>query len=112
MLSNLIAQKRLDSISEFQTLKPLRPSYCQISKIESVVDEHPYKNFFRGRIDDHPTVFDRRAGWSPQFMTQPKCPSGKYYPKHCFEFPCNTVFTLRDNCDGTCVKNNCIETYR
>jgi hypothetical protein len=103
MLRNLIEQKaRADC--------PLRPTQEQIKLIRTPVDEFPYQGFFRGRVDCAPTIFDRTAGWSPQYVSG-ECAVDNYYPNHCFQYPCNTVLTLEKK-GGKCVVNPCITLYR
>lgn len=103
MLKTLIEQKELSE-------QPLRPTMRQIQLIQTPVDEFPYRNFFRGRIDCVPTIFDRTAGWSPQYVAN-EIVTDNYYPNHCFQYPCNTVLTLERK-GGTCSVKPCITLYR
>ena len=92
-------------------LRPIRPSLEEIYNIRSEVSTFPYTHFFRGKISPYPHVFDRRAGWSPQMGYAPTITYDKL-PRHCFQAPCNTVFTQGKDCDGKCVNMDCVNTYR
>jgi hypothetical protein len=110
MLQNLIIQKARDSSSLNRYNNARQPTACEIGHIRSEVSMFPYPYFFRGRISEEPHVFNRGAGWSPQISyTYPK--DLAFNPSHCFQPSCNAVFTKFD-CDGKCVKNDCVNTYR
>ena len=103
MLPSLIQQKSCST-------EPLRPTLRQISQIYTPVDEFPYQSFFRGRVSLTPTVFDRAAGWAPQYVTEDIIVDN-YYPNHCWQAPCNTVYTMEKK-DNKCVIKPCITLYR
>ena len=99
MLQSLIFQKKNSSI-------PMRPSMHQIRQVRSEPDQTPYPGFFRGGIGCAPIVFNRRAGWTPQFSPIPRFEPDEIV-EYCWQAPCNTVFTMEKK-DGKCQMKKCI----
>jgi len=77
---------------------------------------HPFPFFFQSNpLSESPTIFKRRAGWSPEIAL----PS---YPKtyehddkiedFCFQAACNTVFTEVKGKDGKCAPKDCVVLFR
>lgn len=110
----------------------------EYSKIERM-NVFPYPFYFTSNpFSDEPSVDPRRAGWSAQITK----PAPKFeldpYPDHCFQAPCNTVYsterpppppagsppappvrntkakppTAGAGSSGPCVNSRCINLYR
>lgn len=48
-----------------------------------------------------------QTGWKP--LCKPIIKDDKSEsPEHCFQYPCNTVFTLEKTSDGSCKRKKCI----
>ncbi len=106
----LIKEKKLNSDSTRDTVFAFQPTANQIFHIKSKVNETPFTQYFQGRISPYPHVFNRRAGWSPQYNYPLNIEPVKR-PAYCFAPPCNMVNTLHE-CNNECVVKNCINTYR
>ena len=109
-LAFMKAQKQYLSDSTRDSIHALRPTFEEIRQVPSEVFSTPYTHFFRGRVSEYPHVFDRRAGWTPQYTFIPKSEPSTY-PKHCFQAPCNNVPTYHEK-DCKCCPAKCINLYR
>ena len=97
--------KRMDDANiisirnQIKLKKGYNPYYSTMNDVESVItdmDHFPYTRFYRGVYNSSdPVVFEREAGWRPtrDFCYEGgKCVEKGYYPNHCFEAACSTVF--------------------
>ena len=110
MLKYLVDQKQYQSNPLVNNATPCL-TLDQIRRIPSEVFETPYTHMFRGTISEYPRIFNRRAGWTPQYEYYPLTWSLAHRPNHCFQKPCNYVGTVH-KCDGQCIEDECINLYR
>jgi hypothetical protein len=77
------------------------PSYATIGDIKGIstdYDNFPYNRWYRGKYNSvDPIVAEREAGWrivnnDCYSISRPPCSIDDFYPDHCFQVPCSTVF--------------------
>ena len=72
----------------------------------------PYPFYFvSDAFDDEPTVYPRRAGWSPEYNLNYNQTILDNYPSHCFQTSWNTIDTKKKTNNG-CVSDECIVLER
>lgn len=87
-------------IRDKQSNIPFYGTAQEAGSVVTDIDHHPYSRYYRGvYYSSKPIVFEREAGWRPiredcyKVSTPPEDrESGAFYPNHCFEAPCSTVY--------------------
>jgi len=117
-IRNQIAMKKGDY--------PFLATSDQYTQVITDYDTFPYPRWFRGIPQlNQPVVAEREAGWRKR---DDKCykvlnpnVGTTYYPNHCFEVPCSTVYpcfvsdstkyTNREETNAI-INNECVVQYR
>lgn len=94
--------------------EPTYGTYWDTKKYSEIprMNIFPYPFYFVSNpVDDEPTVYSRRAGWSPQSINKKQNTQEDSYPSHCFQSACNNTDTKVMTKNG-CITEKCINLER
>lgn len=92
-VNNIRAQIRAKNSSQ-----PFLATTQDAKSVSTDYDTFPYPRWFRGEYNSvNPIIAEREAGWRIREdncykLSSPACDIDNFYPEHCFQVPCSTVF--------------------